>query len=86
MGHLCLQGLKDTILNEPDSKDEEGEGRNAEAGTELIQFLLEYSKSLLLPDAADDGCTALRIVREYFAGKGKPRIVNLNTELTSLLK
>lgn len=75
LGHLHLQGLKDTILNEPDEANEDDE-KNAEAYAELIQFL----------DAADDGREALRILREYYAGKGKPRIINLYTELTSLQK
>ena len=39
MGHLRLQGLKDTILYEPDDGDDEEKDRNAEAYAELIQFL-----------------------------------------------
>lgn len=34
--------------------------------------------------AADDGRKALKMFREYYAGKGKPRIINLYSELTSL--
>ncbi len=37
-------------------------------------------------DAVDDGRKALRILRAYYAGKGKPRIISLYTELTSLQK
>ncbi len=86
LGHLCLQGLKDTILNEPAVADDEDEGRNAEAYAELIQFLDDKSLSLVMRDAADDGRAALKILREYYAGKGKPRVINLYTELTSLQK
>lgn len=43
LGHLCLQGLKDTILNEPAGDDDEDEGENAEAYAELIQFLDDKS-------------------------------------------
>jgi hypothetical protein len=37
-------------------------------------------------DAVDDGRKALRILRSHYAGKGKPRIIALYTELTSLRK
>lgn len=37
-------------------------------------------------EAADDGRRALRILRDYYAGKGKPHIISLYTELTSLQK
>ena len=86
LGHLCLQGLKDTILNEPDDADDEEDGKNAEAYAELIQFLDDKSLLLVMREAADDGRGALKILREYYAGKGKPRIINLYTELTSLQK
>uniref|UniRef100_A0A1A8HI63 CCHC-type domain-containing protein n=1 Tax=Nothobranchius korthausae TaxID=1143690 RepID=A0A1A8HI63_9TELE len=35
-------------------------------------------------DAADDGRKALIILREHYAGKGKPRIISLYTKLTAL--
>ena len=37
-------------------------------------------------DAQDDGRKALNILRDYYAGKGKPRIISLYTTLTSLQK
>jgi len=37
-------------------------------------------------DAVDDGRKALEILREHYAGRGKPRIVTLYAELTSLKK
>jgi hypothetical protein len=37
-------------------------------------------------DAVDDGRRALGILREHYAGRGKPRIIALYTELTSLRK
>lgn len=42
--------------------------------------------SLVMRDAADDGRKALQILRSYYAGKSKPRIISLYTELTSLQK
>lgn len=84
LGHLHLQGLKDTILIEPNPDDEEDGGKNAKAYTELIQFRDDKSLSLVMREVADDGREALKILREYYAGKGKPRIINLYT--TSLQK
>lgn len=91
LGHLRLQKLKDTILNRPaDGAEEnalaEDAAKNEEAYAELIQFLDDKSLSLVMREAADDGRGALRILRDYYAGKGKPRIVCLYTELTSLQK
>lgn len=86
LGHLRLQGLKDTILFEPCEGDEGDEEKNAEAYAELIQFLDDKSLSLVMREAADNGREALKILRTYYAGKGKPRIISLYTELTDLQK
>lgn len=91
LGHLRLLGLKDTILNEPTSDDEDEEfendrKKNEEVYAEMIQFLDDKSLSLVMRDAADNGRKALRILRDYYAGKGKPRVISLYTELTSLQK
>ncbi|PIK35791.1 hypothetical protein BSL78_27378 [Apostichopus japonicus] len=42
--------------------------------------------SLVMRDAADDGRKALKILREHYSNQGKPRIITLYTELTSLKK
>ena len=60
--------------------------KNEEAFAELIQFLDDKSLSLVMRDAVDDGRKALRILRQHYAGSGKPRIISLYTELTSLIK
>ncbi|KAM9791032.1 uncharacterized protein LOC133165345 [Syngnathus typhle] len=90
LGHLRLQDLKDVILNEPTTEEEDelqqDAGKNEEAYAELIQFLDDKSLSLVMRDAADDGRGALQILRNYYQGKGKPRIISLYTELTSLQK
>ena len=90
LGHLRLQGLKDVVLNFPDTDDADelvdDTAKNAEAYAELIQFLDDKSLSLIMREAADDGRAALKILRDYYQGKGKPRIINLYTELTSLQK
>lgn len=93
LGHLRLQGLKDTILEKPEPQGDgaeearaEDKKKNAEAYAELIQFLDDKSVSLIMREAADDGRAALEILRDYYAGTGKPRIISLYTELTSLQK
>ena len=40
----------------------------------------------MIRDARDDGRKALEIIRQHYQGKGKPRIISLYTELTSLKK
>ena len=60
--------------------------KNAECFAELIQFLDNRSLSLVMRDAYDDGKKALSILKDHYAGKGKPRVISLYTELTSLCK
>lgn len=84
LGHLRLLGLKAAILS-VDEDEEDGE-KNEEAYAELIQVLDDKSLSLIMREAADDGRKALKILREHYAGKGKPRVISLYTELTSLQK
>ena len=40
--------------------------------------------SLVIREANNDGRKALKVLREHYQGKGKPRIIALYTELTSL--
>jgi hypothetical protein len=58
--------------------------KNMNAFAELIQFLDDRSLSLVIRDAANDGRKALGILREHYLSKGKPRVISLYTELTSL--
>lgn len=50
LGHLRLQGLRDTIIEEPE-----------EDYAELIRFVDDKSLSLIMPDAAENGWAALQI-------------------------
>ena len=75
LGYLQTLKLKETIV----PSDEE-------CYAELIQLLDDKSLSLVMRDAASDGRKALEILREHYASQGKPRIVALYTELTSLKK
>ena len=84
LGYMRLQKLKNVILA-PMSEDVDAD-KNEEAFAELIQFLDDKSLSLVMRDAVDDGRAALNILRSHYAGKGKPRVISLYTELTSLVK
>ncbi|PIK36609.1 hypothetical protein BSL78_26554 [Apostichopus japonicus] len=96
LGHLRMMKLKDTILGlnvPPEGEAGSGQpnvndvvGKNEECYAELIQFLDDKSLSLVMRDAADDGRKALKILREHYSNQGKPRIITLYTELTSLKK
>ena len=46
----------------------------------------ETSLGLVIREALDNGRKALQILREHYAGRGKPRIISLYTQLTSLIK
>lgn len=50
----------------------------------LFQFLEDRSLALVMREATDDGSKALQILCDHCAGKRKPRITTLHTELTSL--
>lgn len=91
LAHLHLLGLKSIILGEASAVDDEGaeeedDSKNEEAYAVLIQLLDDKSMSLVMREAADDGRKALQILRNHYAGKGKPRVISLYTELTSLQK
>jgi len=83
LGYIRLQKLKGTILPSEMPPDV---GKNEETFAELIQFLDDHSLSLVMRDAVDDGRKALAILRNHYAGKGKPHVISLYTELTSLHK
>jgi hypothetical protein len=84
LGYMRLRKLKDTIL--PAEGQAVNATKNEEAFAELIQFLDDRSLSLVMRDAMDNGQQALKILREHYAGTGKPRVISLYTELTSLRK
>ena len=60
--------------------------KNAEAFAELVQFLDNRSLGLIMRDANNNGREALKILRTHYASSGKPRIISLYTQLTSLRK
>ena len=86
LGHMRLQKLYDVFVRLESEKDPPDEGRQADAFAELVQCLDDRSLSLVIRDARDDGRKALEILRQHYQGKGKPRLIALYTELTSLMK
>ena len=84
LGYMRLRKLKDSITAADDV--EITTAKNEETFAELIQFLDDKSLALVMRDARDDGRKALKILRAHYAGTGKPRIISLYTELTSLVK
>ncbi len=76
LGHLHLLRLKNMVLREPTSQDEvvaDGK-KNTDAYAELIQLLDDKSLSLIMKYAPDNARKALKILREYYAVKGKPHL------------
>src|SRR6218665_360758 len=82
LGVMRLQKLHNVFVSEEDPDAE----KNAEAFAELIQCLDDRSLSLVIRDAKDNGKKALKILREHYLGKSKPKIISLYTELTTLSK
>ena len=83
LGHLRLMGLKETMVSTEENIDDE---KNEECYAKCIQFLDDKSLSLVMQEATDDGRKALHILQSHYASQGKPRIIALYTELTSLQK
>ena len=52
----------------------------------MVQCLDNRSLSLVIQETRDDGPGALAILRQHYQGKGKPRVISLYTELTTLKK
>ena len=76
LAHLRLRKL---------SLDDDTEAeKNADVFAELVQVLDDKSLQLVMRDAVNDGREAVKILREHYRGKTKPRIISLYTELTSL--
>ena len=81
---LRLLIIHSTVIPAADEKEEPSEEKKASAFAEMVQCLDDRSLSLVIREAKNDGRKALRVLREHYQGKGKPRIIALYTELTSL--
>lgn len=78
---MRIRGLS-KVFTEPSTEIDAD--KKADAFAELIQCLDDTSLSLIIRDARDDGGKALNILRRHYLPSGKPRIITLYTELTSL--
>ena len=85
LGYLKLKKLKEVVTSK-ETLTAEQKSKNEEAYAELIQLIDDNSLALIRKDAKDDGRKALAILRKHYVGKGKPRVISLYTELTSLSK
>ena len=76
LGFMRLQKLCHVFVKSPAEKADEApnEAKQADAFAELVLCLDNRSLSLVIQEARDDGRKALAVLREYYQGKGKPRI------------
>lgn len=84
LGYMRLQKLHEVVMPAEDETNVPDAGKNANAFGKLVQCLDDRSLALVIREAKDDGRKALQVLREHYQGKGKPRIIALYTELTSL--
>ncbi|KAG1681812.1 hypothetical protein GQR58_011609 [Nymphon striatum] len=84
LGYMRLQKLYNVMVPSADEKAPPTSEENSEAFAQLIQFLDDRSLSLIIRDAEEEGRQTLQILEEHYLGKGKPRIIVLYHELTSL--
>ena len=91
---LCCMhraGLKETIVGEPAGpltvdQQAQDDKLNADAYCALAPLLDNTSLGLIFRDAKQKGRESLKILREHYIGKGRPRIVSLYISLTALKK
>ena len=82
---MRLQKLYNVFV--PSEGDTEARAaKKADAFAELVQCLDDRSLSLIIREAKDDGPKALEVLRQHYQGKGKPRVISLYTELTTVKK
>ena len=82
LAHLRLRKLKRQVLGE----ERNDPVKNEEAYAVIAQLLDDRSLYLVMRDAKDNGKKALAILREHYAGSGKPRMISMYTMLMSLQK
>ena len=83
LGYKQSLGLKDTILGVNLTGEDK---RNEEAYVEFVQFLYDKCLPLIMREATDNRRKALNILCSHYAGKGKPKVISLYSQLTSLKK
>ena len=84
LGYMKIKKLKDVITGTDENTVDAD--KNEDVFAELIQLLDDRSLALIMREAKDDGRKAMKTLREHYAGKGKPRVIALYQELTSMRK
>lgn len=82
LGLMRIKQLLSVFQDETTPNEED----NATAFAELIQCLDDRSLSLIIRDDKNKGRESLEILRNHYLPKGKPRVITLYQELTSLIK
>ena len=86
LGGMRIKNLHNVFKNIENEEQQIDADQNEQAFAELVQLLDDRSLSLIIREARDNGRKALQILRQHYLPKGKPRIITLYTELTSLSK
>ena len=85
LAYMRLQKLYNVFV--PAEEEEPASAaKKADAFAEFVQCLDDRSLSLIIREAKDDGPKSLEVLRQHYQGKGKPRVISLYTELTTLKK
>lgn len=85
-GRLRSLELEDTLKREPAIEEAIAaeEKKNGDACAEMVHLFDNKSLSLIRRDAPNDGRKALNILKEYYVGKGRTRVINLCSVLSSV--
>ena len=86
LAFMRLQKLYKIFIPDGESEPTDFNEKNKDAFAELVQCLDDRSLSLIIREANEDGRKALKVLRSHYLGTGKPRILTLYSELTSLKK
>ena len=86
LGYMRIRNLHQIFKDLDNDNFPVDENKNEETYAELVQVLDDRSLSLIMRDAKDDGRKALKILRNHYRPTGKPRVITLYTQLTSLAK
>ena len=86
LGAMRIRKLHEVFKDLDNESLEVDQESNEQAYAEIVQLLDDRSLSLVIREAKDSGRKVLKILRQHYLPTGKPRIITLYTELTSLIK
>ena len=82
LSYMKIKKLKNVLVGDDVPTDEQ----NEMAFAEMLQFLDDRSIALIIRDARDKGREAFHILKNHYAGSGKPRVLTLYKQLSCLKK